>query len=178
MAKFIITGGPGSGKTSLINHLEILGYNCSKEASRQLIIEQAGKGSGILPWLNLDAFAGLMLERMVELYNESSASGVTFFDRGIPDIVAYLKAAQRPIETKYYEAFEKNLYNTCAFILPPWPEIYVNDDERWQTFEESEALFLAIKETYIKFNFQVIEVPKMALAARAAFVLQYSQACL
>lgn len=178
MTKFIITGGPGSGKTSLITHLEILGYNCSKEASRQLIIEQAGKGSGILPWLNLDAFAGLVLDRMVELYNESTSSAVTFFDRGIPDIVAYLKAAQRPIETKYYDALKNNPYNTCAFILPPWPEIYINDEERWQTFEESEALFLAIKKTYLEFNFKVIEVPKMALAARVAFVLEYSQACL
>ncbi|MEJ6979529.1 AAA family ATPase [Pedobacter sp. P351] len=175
MDKFIITGGPGSGKTSLIAHLEDLGYSCSKEASRQLIVEQVAKNSDILPWLNLNAFAELVLERMKKLYHETPASAVTFFDRGIPDIMAYLKAVNMPVDGKYYEALKNHPYNPCVFILPPWPEIYVNDQERWQTFAESAALYRAIKETYLELNFQLVEVPEMPLEGRAAYILDVMQ---
>jgi predicted ATPase len=36
---YTITGGPGSGKTSLINELQKRGYRCMAEVARQLIQE-------------------------------------------------------------------------------------------------------------------------------------------
>lgn len=36
----VITGGPGSGKTSLLNALRSRGYNCSVEAGRGIIQDQ------------------------------------------------------------------------------------------------------------------------------------------
>ncbi|HEY0054651.1 MAG TPA: AAA family ATPase [Pedobacter sp.] len=171
MNKFIITGGPGSGKTSLIEQLELRGYACSKEASRQLIIEQVALVSEALPWLNLSAFADLALERMKVLYCESQNSSLTFFDRGIPDIIGYLKFAGRAVAEKYYEALDDCSYNSTAFILPPWEEIYVNDSERWQSFEESVQIYEAIKETYGELNFNLIEVPKVPIKDRVTFIL-------
>lgn len=173
MNKIIITGGPGSGKTSLINVLKSLNYHCSPEASRQLIIEQVAKESDCLPWINLSPFAELVLERMIYLYKESSAYDVTFFDRGIPDIIAYLKSASLPVSENYLDALANHQYHSTVFILPPWPEIYVNDDERWQTYKESEALYQVIKDTYNQLNFNLIEIPQLALKQRLAFILDH-----
>ena len=36
MNRILITGGPGTGKTSLINELKRNGYNCSEEISRKI----------------------------------------------------------------------------------------------------------------------------------------------
>ena len=57
MQKFIITGAPGTGKTSIINHLKKKGYNCIDEISREIISEQIAINGEVLPWKNLSAFS-------------------------------------------------------------------------------------------------------------------------
>ncbi|WP_279157967.1 AAA family ATPase, partial [Parabacteroides goldsteinii] len=37
---YVITGGPGTGKTSLIEELKIVGYQTVKEVARDIIKEQ------------------------------------------------------------------------------------------------------------------------------------------
>ena len=41
--KILITGGPGSGKTALINALENRNFNCEHEIVRNLTLEGKGK---------------------------------------------------------------------------------------------------------------------------------------
>ena len=42
--RIVITGGPGSGKTTLINHIEQLGYPTMHEVSREIINEARKEG--------------------------------------------------------------------------------------------------------------------------------------
>jgi predicted ATPase len=171
--KYIITGGPGAGKTSLLQALHTAGYHCSEEASRRLIAEEVRNRSQCLPWINLSCFAGKVLDRMVTLYEQTAAhAGITFFDRGIPDIIAYLKAAALPVDDRYYTALRKHPYQPLVFILPPWKAIYVNDAERWQTFEEAVHLYSTIKETYRALGFTLVEVPWESVANRMNFMLE------
>ena len=171
--KYIITGGPGAGKTSLLQALERAGYHCSEEASRRLIAEQVALGSDCLPWINLSCFAGKVLDRMINLYMRSADhTGITFFDRGIPDIIAYLKAADLPIDARYYTALQQHSYQQLVFVLPPWKDIYVNDAERWQTFEEAVHLYASIRETYHVLGFTLIEVPEESVENRMNFIVE------
>lgn len=173
MPKYIITGGPGAGKTSLLNALQETGFSISEEAARQLIIEELHKGSDCLPWINLPAFAEKALERMQALYLEAPEKEITLFDRGIPDIIAYLKTASIDPDAKYYQALFQYQYQPQVFILPPWEGIYVNDSERWQTFEEATSLYRAIKETYEELGFELIELPAISVSGRAKFVADF-----
>lgn len=61
MNPIIITGGPGAGKTTLINALADAGYPTFAESSRQLIEQQSQLEDGILPWVDLPGFAELCL---------------------------------------------------------------------------------------------------------------------
>jgi predicted ATPase len=167
--KYILTGGPGSGKTTLLKALQNKGFECSEEASRQVIIEEVAKQTDCLPWIDLSCFARKTLERMIELY-KASTNSVTFFDRGIPDIIAYLKLARLPITSNYFKSSQKHTYQQTAFILPPWKEIYLNDPERWQTFEEAVVIYEALKETYQSLGFNLIELPKTTLEERVKIV--------
>jgi predicted ATPase len=174
--KYIISGGPGAGKTSLLQALLAHGYNCSEEASRRLIVEQVAMGTHCLPWIDLACFADKVLMRMIQLYQQSALNqDITFFDRGIPDIIAYLKIAGLPIKEHYYAALQQYPYHPTVFILPPWKEIYVNDAERWQTFEEAVVLHTAIKETYQAFGYTLIEIPKGTVAERLRFLLKIAE---
>ena len=171
--KYLITGGPGAGKTSLLQALKAAGYFGSEEASRQVITEEVALGSDCLPWSNLSGFAGKVLERMTMLYTQATANtGITFFDRGIPDIIAYQKAAGLPVDNKYYTAFQQHAYHPLAFILPPWKAIYVNDAERWQTFEEAVHLYTSIRETYEVLGFTLVTVPEAPVEIRVQFIQQ------
>ena len=42
--KIALIGGPGTGKTTLINALKAKGYNCMEEISRQITLEAQEKG--------------------------------------------------------------------------------------------------------------------------------------
>ena len=44
MKKILITGGPGTGKTSLVNELKNNGYLCSEEIVRDLTIRKRDEG--------------------------------------------------------------------------------------------------------------------------------------
>ncbi|MEE9905946.1 MAG: AAA family ATPase [Chlorobium sp.] len=93
MAGYIITGGPGSGKSTLIEGLRQHGFRCYSEVSRQLIRHQSMEPDGVLPWKNLPAFASLAFDAMIDQHEDAlGSSGICFFDRGIPDIFGYLEA--------------------------------------------------------------------------------------
>lgn len=173
MNRFIITGGPGSGKTNLLEALRTLNYSCSEEASRQLIIQEVKQKSNCLPWTDLSCFADKVLQKMISSYEATKGNELTFYDRGIPDIIAYLKVADLPVPEYYYDACQQHLYHQTVFILAPWQEIYVNDSERWQTYSESEQLYMGIKETYKSLNYSLVDVPKLTVSKRANFVVNY-----
>jgi len=171
--RYVITGGPGSGKSTLVEGLEKAGYTCSAEISREMIKAEVAKGSDCLPWLDISCFSDKVLARMTSAWELSSANALTFFDRGIPDVIAYLRIARLPVPSTYLDELLRHPYANQVFILPPWEAIYVNDAERWQSFEESASIYEAIRQTYTGFGFELIDVPKIAEADRVAFVLNF-----
>jgi predicted ATPase len=194
MHKYVLTGGPGSGKSSLLLALRERGYSCSQEVSRQVIMEELANHSNCLPWGDLSCFAEKVLRRMVDAYHamgypedaagassgdrpaggapEGHAIGApTFFDRGIPDIIAYLRVAGLPVQEHFYAAAQDCPYEKTVFLLPPWRHIYVQDPARWQTYEESERLFDEIRKTYRKAGYHITELPRAPVEKRANFIL-------
>lgn len=60
---FVVTGGPGSGKTSLITELARRGFHTIPESGRVIIREEMQSGGDALPWADRIAYAERMLER-------------------------------------------------------------------------------------------------------------------
>lgn len=70
---YIITGGPGVGKTTVLNELGKSGYSVVPENARKIIQEQvATKGDG-LPWKNKKLYIDLMLTASVASYKLAQA---------------------------------------------------------------------------------------------------------
>lgn len=172
--RYVITGGPGVGKTALINELERYGFQIVHEEARSIIKRQVKTGGDGLPWKDKSLYAELMLNASLQTYRKVSADHSTetvFFDRGIIDTFCYMHMENIPFSEEISKIAEKYRYNKKVFILPPWKEIYENDNERKQTWEEAEFTFQQMKETYLKYNYEVIEVPKGTLAERLKFVI-------
>ncbi|KAA2222654.1 AAA family ATPase [Chryseobacterium sediminis] len=170
---YIITGGPGAGKTRLLNELSKYGLTTVPEEGRRIIKEQIECGGEGLPWLNKELFASLMFEESVKTYLKMSQSThlkPIFFDRGIWDTLGYMRLENIPVPELMTAKAREMVYNNNIFILPPWKEIYENDPERKQTIEKAILTFECMKDIYQEYGFNSIEVPKVSVEERAAFV--------
>lgn len=169
---FILTGGPGSGKTTLITALSGFGFHSTVEAGRAIIRYQSAIGGPALPWNDPPLFAELMLSWEMRSHTLASAqAGPVFFDRGLPDIAGYLRVSGLPVPDHVKAAARTLRYNRRVFILPPWPEIFSQDSERKQDLHEAERTFEAMVETYTAFGYDLITVPCLPVEERRLFVL-------
>lgn len=169
----ILTGGPGSGKTSVIEALKSLGFPCVGEVGRQIIREQTRIGGDALHTADAAKFRDLMLSRSIHAYEQVvERERPVFFDRGIPELVGYGGIVGLETPAYFHKAAALFRYNKRVFIMPPWPEIYGQDDERKQDFAEAVLSWQVTADTYPKLGYELVEVPKVSIAERVAFVLK------
>jgi predicted ATPase len=168
----VITGGPGSGKTSLIDALARAGYARTVEAGRAIIQDQLAIDGPALPWRDPLAFAELMLSWEMRSYRMAEeTAGPVFFDRGVTDLLGYLTLVGRPVPAHIARAAERFRYNRRVFVAPPWPEIYTQDAERKQTPDEAVRTYEALVAAYTDCGYELMSLPLAPVDERVRFVL-------
>jgi len=169
--KYIITGAPGTGKTAIIDTLKKEGHSCAEEISRTIIIEQIANGGDALPWKNLATFSQQVIA-LRKLQHTNAPQGRThFFDRGIIDVIAYLKHDKLAVNNEIMEMVKQFPYNKTVFYTPIWAEIYTNDNERKEDIITAKNIENVLLTTYQSFGYNLVEVPKLTVNERIAFIL-------
>ncbi len=171
MARFVITGGLGVGKTSLLSLLNRQ-YETVAEPARELIAEHRETSGEATLDQRPELFVEKLISRSIEKYTTASSSAVTVFDRGVPDCIAYAMAYELDIGPAL-DAASRYPYENSVFIASPWEEIYTTDDMRRATFAQAEAFYAYVVEAYQGLGYQIIELPKVSVEERAAFVVDY-----
>jgi predicted ATPase len=175
MQRVVITGAPGTGKTTLLNLLKTQGYAIHKEMARALIKEQQELGSKIVPWQNHNLFGQELFKRQVAQYHQAKPKIINFYDRGIPDNLGYLR--RDGLQNKALEEKAKEYpYYKKVFFTPPWKNIYAQDQERWEDFNLMLEIHEALQEIYQFYNYQLIEVPRTNPQERLKFVIHHIKA--
>ncbi|MEO5322417.1 AAA family ATPase [Mesorhizobium sp. CC13] len=168
----VLTGGPGSGKTTLIDALATAGHSTTSEAGRGIIRDQMAIDGPALPWRDPALFAELMLSWEMRSHAMASAlPGPVFFDRGVPDVVGYLRLGGLPVPAHVEQAARGYRYAKTVFILPHWPEIFARDSERRQDEDEARRTHASMVVTYAGYGHELVEVPRLPVAERLRFVL-------
>ena len=165
MKRIVITGGPGSGKTSLIDELKLKGYHCYEEVSRQLI--QRMEISTSFKDLNFE-------DEVFKLRKNDfldASKDLQFYDRSMIDNLAYLTKNKLEVSEKMDNDCKQHKYFTKVFILPPWNDIYETDNERVEDYEEAVEIHNYLIEAYTNYNYYLIEVPKTTVEERIDFIL-------
>lgn len=172
--RIVVTGGPGTGKTSLIDALQRRGFPRTVEAGRAIIQDQVRIGGAALPWADREAYAQLMLSWELRSYRETEGrAGPVFFDRGAPDVIGYLRLCGLPVPFEARAAARLYRYDTQVFIAPPWPEIFTGDAERKQDFAEAARTHAAMAQVYPELAYTLVELPRASVEDRADFVLEH-----
>ena len=170
MKKYVLTGGPGIGKTTVIEILASMGYKVIPEAARMVIEEEQIKNSEILPWKNLSKFQEIVAMRQLQAEEkiQSNVGQSVFLDRGIIDGYGYcLRGGVTPPTSITDNA--KNRYEKI-FVLDPL-ELYEKDNVRFEDKEEAQKSHLNIIEAYKNFGYEPIFVPVMPPEDRVEFIL-------
>ena len=102
---------------------------------------------------------------------QESTHDLVFFDRGIPDIEAYLNFKKQEHTFPFEEINKFSRYDKI-FITPPWQEIHTTDNERYETFSETKKIHTELDKTYTKLGYKPISVPFGTPSQRMDFVLQ------
>lgn len=169
---YVITGGPSTGKTTLLDELSKMGHCTVPEAARLLINRAIEEGRSVESLRkNEKAFQHAVLELKAENEAIYSKNMVTFFDRGMHDTLAYLRLHGYEIDEKVQEIAKRSTY-AKVFLLEP-PQEFESDYARTETPEEAIKLNRLISDAFTEYGMKPITVPPLPPRERAEFVLQH-----
>ena len=173
LKKIVITGGPGTGKSSIIAELSKRGYHCMEEISRQVTLDARKNGIEQLFLDNPLLFSELLLEGRKQQYIDASkkTSDLVFFDRGLPDVLAYMEYVGDKYPQEFIDTCKNNVYDH-VFILSPWQNIYSSDSERYENFEQSVKIHDHLLNIYEKYDYNLIDVPFEKVQTRTDHILE------
>jgi len=172
MKRILLIGSPGSGKTTILSELGKRGYTCFQEVSRKIILEAQTRGIEQLFLSNPDEFNEKLLSGRITQFKacENLEEDYAFIDRGLPDIIAYNEYINVPTDPEVIQASKELVYD-FVFLFPAWKEIFKNDNERYESFEEAIKIQENLKKTYSKYGYEICEVPVGEINERTNYIL-------
>lgn len=170
--KIVLIGGPGTGKSTVLNKLKEKGFFCFDEVSREVILKAQEKGIEQLFLTEPLLFSEMLLEGREEqfLKADKREEEIIFLDRGIPDVHAYMNYFKTEYPAIFLEKSKRYRYH-LIFHFSPWEEIYITDNERYESFEESTKIDTFLTQAYTELNYKIINVPFGTIEERTNFII-------
>lgn len=168
---YVVTGSLSCGKTSLINWLAFHNYQVVPESARLIIDEGISQGKTIQE-IRADekAFQEKVLKSKVEAENRVPVGQITFWDRGIPDTLAYWQLITGQQSSDMSSIPTNRKYRGVFLLdrLPVHPDYARTEDETFAT-----KLHDCLRETYQSLGYTVITIPVMPVSERGRFILDH-----
>lgn len=176
--RIVVTGGPYSGKTSLVRALGDRGYATAPEAAMQ-VIEKLNREHGVegqKAWRtkNRVEFQCLIAERQAELERaaEAHSARALFLDRGRHDGVAYCRHFKEEVPRRVAELVAEADYD--AVLLLDTLTNFENRSETGRTSDRERSLALreCLDVVYREAGLEPIRIAEAPMTQRTDAALQ------
>jgi predicted ATPase len=179
-AIYAITGGPSTGKTSIVEQLKKDGHATAEEAATCHILNCQANGD-MKPWLE-SGFQTNIFTLQTALENKALEANpeTLFVDRGFLDSLVYLEHNNEKdsdeyahIENKLQDLDIENYYAAVFFIEPHNENEFVLEKNivRRESTEEAHQIAYALKRAYSKY-YNVISIPgNLTIKERADLII-------
>lgn len=170
MKVFVISGGPGTGKTSVINELG-KEFQILSESARE-IGEKDPKFQGkSIKETNQQEFQDALFEfdkKQIDKINKKGGDKIVFADRGLGDTIAYCKV--RNLKKPFWVGDYVRKFRYAGIFILDFLDNYVRDTLRQESKEEQEKIHEEIIKTYEDLGYKIIFVPFMSIKDRVSFI--------
>jgi len=171
MKVYVISGGPSTGKTSVIEELKNQGFTTFKEIARKVTETDGNFVGKSINEINKQEFQDKILEvQMKQVEKLKKVKGKIFLDRSIGDTLAYYKLNNLKIPKSIYNCFSE-FKSQKIFILEPL-NFYEQDDLRQENEEGCKRIHETIIKTYKDLDCHILIVPFMSVKKRVEFILE------
>ena len=172
LRRIIISGCSGGGKSTLVSALASKGFQTVPEAGRIIVREALAISSDALPWMYRKNFAEKLAAFAIQQFHATAdLNGLIFFDRSVIEALVYSQMHNFEMPVWLGQAVWNCRYDDPVFVVPPWQNIFVEDEERRHSFAEAVTEYNVLLKAFIEFGYKVCEVPRMANKDRVEFIL-------
>jgi len=165
--KYVLTGGPSSGKSTTIEDLRKRGYSVLDEVAREMIKQRESYPN---TKRGICEFQEMMFNE--QLKRERSLDGkLAFLDRGLGDYYAYSEHLVGYVPEGMRDFDIRGRYD-ALFVLDRLP--FVDDGLRIESGEEeAEKLHRKLIDAYVGCGYNPVFVPILPVKERTEFILDY-----
>jgi predicted ATPase len=173
MKRFVLTGTPGAGKTSILRALESKGHCVVEEAASEVIALEQARGK-TEPWFQSSFIDDIVaLQRRRQTQPAVSATNVQIYDRSPICTYALSVYLEHPISAtlsveidriRHEHVYERQVFfiRNLGFCEPT--------AARRISFEDSLEFERIHEESYRAFGFELIDIPAGSLTDRVVTV--------
>lgn len=166
---YVLTGAPSSGKTTTAQILARRGFKVVPEAARLYIDQELDKGHTIKQIRSDELyFQHKILEIKINAEKRLPKNQIIFFDRAIPDSLAYYNLWGVGPDSIIKQSLDKCKYKK-VFLLKA--HAFLKDYARVESEEQAKQLELLLENAYQSLNIPIIKVPVMSVDDRVEFIL-------